>query len=110
MKLTAHQTARLVAARQLRVAREALADLAHSHLLERPPYRPPLRARTMAELNQRLVTQNRARTEWASGVLAACNMVNEYRAANGEYALGDCILLKLNLINKRQVRKARPRL
>ena len=43
---------------------------------------------------------------WANGVLVAADLAEQYNGATAHpYRLGDCILLKLNLITKPMVRK-----
>ena len=59
--------------------------------------------RALDTLNLALITRHR---QWAQGVLDAAALVDEMYSgcSTHKYLLGDCILLKLNLITKRQVR------
>jgi hypothetical protein len=64
---------------------------------------PVPKARELKDVNPHLRKSQR----WILGFLACANFINELRCANGDYAAGDCALLKFNLINKRQMRKVR---
>jgi len=57
-----------------------------------------LRPRHVEELNQVLVSK---RPEWALGVLAACELLEQEGAVNSNgYSLGDAVLAKLNLLSR----------
>lgn len=59
-----------------------------------------LREREISELNFG------ANLDWVAGILVAANSANSFNSvSNHKFSLGDSILLKFNLINKKQVRK-----
>lgn len=57
----------------------------------------------LKDLNQTLVKRNPVRTE---AMMDTCNFVNEawFTTSTHRWLIGDCILLKFNLIKKKQVR------
>jgi len=58
--------------------------------------------RTLSDLNPHV----RANKKYIEGLLDATQLIDEMYSSvsTHKYLLGDCVLLKLNLINKRQVR------
>lgn len=63
-----------------------------------------IRPRKLAQLNQVLVKK---RKDYIRGILDAANLIDDMYSSSSthHYLLGDCLLLKLNLLRKGQVRK-----
>lgn len=61
------------------------------------------KSRKLSDLNQHIVKRV---PNWSAGVLDATQLLDDMysSSATHKYLLGDCVLLKLNLITKRQVR------
>jgi len=66
-----------------------------------------VKPRLLKDVNKALVQTMPAR---ATGILDACNIANEIMESStpsDEFLIGDRVMLKLNLITKRQMRKGR---
>jgi hypothetical protein len=63
-----------------------------------------IKSRTVGQLNHAVAGK---RAGWVIGVLDAANMINEMYSSctTHQCLLGDCLLFKLNLLKKSQVRK-----
>lgn len=65
-----------------------------------------VRPRTVKQLNQRLIANFKSGLTVALVALKSAEIADTYNStSNYKYSLGDCILLKLNYIDKRHVRK-----
>ncbi len=57
------------------------------------------------EKNELNISGKQLHPEFIKGVYCAINLIEEMKDPNNEYLLSDRILFKLNIINKKQIRK-----